>query len=119
MHESILAEKILGAALAEAGQVHAKSVTRLILKLGGLEGVSAETLEAAFRERARGTIAERAELAIDVVPGRVECTACGAESDIALVAQGDHGPLACPKCGGRVRFLQGRGWVLESVRVAT
>lgn len=119
MHESILAEQILGAALTEAGRVHAKSVTRLILKLGGLEGVSAETLEAMFRERARGTIAERAELAIDVVPGRVECTACRAESDVSVVAEGNRGPLACPKCGGRVRILRGRGWVLEGVRVAT
>ena len=119
MHEALLAEQILGAALTEAGRVRAKSVTRLTLKLGGLEGVSAETLEAAFRERARGTLAERAELAVDVVPGRVRCVACGAESDLAGVGHGDPGPAACPRCGGGFRVLQGRGWVLEAVRVQT
>ena len=119
MHEAVLAEQILGAALAEAGRVRAKSVTRLTLTLGGLEGVSAETLEFAFRERAIGTLAERAVLAVDVVPGRVRCVACGTESDLAGIAHGDPGPTACRRCGGRVRVLQGRGWVLEAVSVQT
>src|SRR3970282_1797646 len=45
------------AALTEASRGRAKSVTRLTLKLGGLDGVSAGTLRGAFRERGRGTLA--------------------------------------------------------------
>ncbi len=121
MHESLLAEEILAAALAEAGKRGATSVTRLRLRLGALEGLSAEGLRAAFEERARGTIASTASLAIERVAGRGVCTECG-ESRTLEPAGEAHGPPAvgaCPSCGGRLRIVQGTGWTLESVRVVT
>jgi len=121
VHETLLVEEILGAALSEAGKRGAKSVTRLRLKLGALEGVSPESLRVAFEERARGTIAEGASLAIERVSGRAVCTECG--EPVAVDAPGDaHGaPLVgdCPSCGGRTRIVAGKGWTLESVRVVT
>jgi len=121
VHESLLADEILGAALAEAGKRGATSVTRLRLRLGALEGLTPEGLRAAFGERARGTIAEGASLAIERVPGRGLCTECGEPA--ALEAPEDaHGAPpagACAACGGRVRIVEGTGWTLESVRVVT
>ncbi len=120
MHETLLAEAILGAALSEAGRRGAKSVTRLRLRLGVLEGVSPESLRVAFGERARGTIAESASLAIERVPGLAACTECGDPTALELPADAGGLPQgACPSCGGRTRIVQGKGWTLESVRVVT
>lgn len=121
MHESLLAEEILAAALAEAGRRGARSVTRLRLRLGDLEGLSPEGLRAAFEERARGTPAADATLAIERVPGRGVCTECGEPAGLGP-PEDAHGPppaLACGACGGRIRIVQGTGWTLESVRIAT
>jgi hydrogenase nickel incorporation protein HypA/HybF len=119
VHESLLAEEILAVALVEAGKRGATSVTRLRLRLGVLEGLSPEGLRVAFEERARGTIAEAASLAIERVPGLAVCTECGER--VALEApESSHGAPAvgpCPACGGRVRITEGTGWTLESVRV--
>ncbi len=122
MHEGLLAEAILSAALAEAGKRGARSVTRLRLRLGALEGMTPEGLRAAFEERASGAIAAGASLAIERVPGRGVCTECGEPA--ALEAPAEEAPGApaagaCAACGGRVRVVQGTGWTLESVRVVT
>ncbi|OGS50845.1 MAG: hypothetical protein A3K65_03110 [Euryarchaeota archaeon RBG_16_68_12] len=121
MHEALLAEAILGAALSEAGRRGARAVTRLRLRLGALEGVSPESLRFAFEERARGTIAESASLAIERVPGVAACTECGGTAPLEAPADADGGaPLgACPSCGGRTRIVRGKGWTLDSVRVVT
>ena len=121
MHETLLVEEILGAALSEAGKRGAKSVTRLRLRLGALESVSPESLRVAFGERARGTIAEHASLAIERVPGRAVCTECGEPAAVEAPDDVHGGPVVgdCPSCGGRTRIVAGKGWTLESVRVVT
>jgi len=118
MHETLIAQQMLGLALDAAKREGAARVTRLRVRLGELEGVCAEGMQAAFDLAAEGTPAQGARLDVERVPARLACMACG------RAPEGDvHGHAGVPQqrcpCGGRYRVLEGAGWRLVSVRAAT
>lgn len=90
MHEVGLCEGIVSAVVERAGE---RQVTRVRIRAGVQQRVVHESLEHAFREVADGTVAEDAEVELEVVPVTLTCAACGS------VQESDDAYAACPACG--------------------
>jgi hydrogenase nickel incorporation protein HypA/HybF len=91
MHELAIAE-----AVAATAERHAagRAVSRVELRVGHLRQVVPAALEFSFSLVARGTLLDGAVLAIEEVPARGRCRACGTETEMRGF------PLACGDCGG-------------------
>lgn len=85
-------QSALGLALDQARQAGARQVLVIRLRIGALSGVAPDALQFAFEALAPGTLAEKAELAIEPVPARFWCAACG------LKFVSDNLFAECPGC---------------------
>ena len=91
MHELSIADAVLQIVCAHAGE---RQVTSVDLKVGHLRQVVPSALEFSFTLVSEGTVAEGAELRMDVVPAGGVCRACGADGPLGAF------PLSCSRCGG-------------------
>ncbi len=69
-----------------------RKVRKVHVAIGGRRHIDQARLKADFAHAARNTVAEGAELEIQVLPVRRHCQSCGASFD------GDVRDLPCPKC---------------------
>lgn len=109
MHEYSIVQALVDRIEEEAHARGARSVERVVLRIGDLSGVEVELLQTAyltFRER---TICEHAPLEIACVPAVWTCRSCGGR------VQGD-GPLRC-SCGGVPELRQGDEIVLDRLEM--
>ena len=106
MHEIGLMQRTLDIALAHAARHGANRICRLTLRVGAMAAVAPEALSFAFDVAARGTIAERARLEIQMVPVTCFCQACGEEFSPPDLS------YECPRCG-RLSMDVRRGQELE------
>ncbi|MDJ0918019.1 MAG: hydrogenase maturation nickel metallochaperone HypA [Woeseiaceae bacterium] len=114
MHELSVCLALLDKVQQIAAEHGATRVTRIEVKLGPLSGVEAPLLENAYPLAVAGSIAETAELVIDVVPIRVLCSQCGAETDAR------PNKLICGACGDhRTRVVSGEDLLLQRVELET
>ncbi len=114
MHELSVCLALLDKVQQIATEHGATRVTRIEVKLGPLSGVEAPLLENAYPLAAAGTIAESAEFSIDVVPIRVHCSQCDAESE----AEANN--LICRACGDyRTKVVSGEDLLLQRVELET
>ena len=113
MHEMSLLENIMELALGHAQQQCASKIHRLTLRVGQLSGVIPEALGFAFDIITQGTIAEKAELAIETVPAICFCPTCQQEF------QPIDWIFECPVCLQLCTELrQGRDLELVSLEVS-
>ena len=109
VHELSLADAVVRTVCAHA---RGRRVTKVELKVGHLRQVVPDALAFAFELVSEGTSAEGAELALEQLPVRVACRACGDEHTIADF------PLACPRCGGvDVEVVAGEELSVEAIEV--
>ena len=110
MHEASVALDLVQLALEVAAEHGARRVTHLTVRVGEWSSVVPEALAFAFPECARATIAERARLSIERVPGMARCARCGpVRLDLAL-------GLRCPRCGAPTpEFLSGAELELDTL----
>ena len=109
MHEYSIVQALVDRIEHEARARGARSVDRVILRIGDLSGVEVELLQTAyltFRER---TVCEHAPLEIACVPPVWSCRRCGRRL-------GDNGPLQCA-CGGSAELRQGDEIVLDRLEM--
>jgi len=112
MHELSVCRGMLHQIDAIARARNASRVKRIVVKIGPLSGVVPELLAAAFPVARAGTVAETAELALDVTSLRVLCERCGAESETP------PNLLRCTACGDdHTRLVSGDELLLESVEL--
>jgi hydrogenase nickel incorporation protein HypA/HybF len=90
MHELSLAEAIAAIAEEHAG---GRRVAKVEVKIGHLRQVVPTALTFAFELVTQGTSVDGAELEIELVPVRVTCRSCKADSRLVEL------PFACPSCG--------------------
>jgi hydrogenase nickel incorporation protein HypA/HybF len=91
MHELSIAEAVVGIASRHA---EGRRVSKVELRVGHLRQVVPSALEFAFQLLTNGTPLEGAELVIEDVPVRGQCSACGEETLMWAF------PLQCARCGG-------------------
>lgn len=98
-----IAEGILDIALDYAKQNNAARIGKVALRLGEMASVERESLAFCWETVRQGTIAERAELAIEDVPLIGRCTSCGAEGHV------ERYNFICPACkAGVLEIISGR-----------
>ncbi len=69
MHEYGIAENILKTALAEAEKHQAKQIFTIYVQLGQMNFLTTDVLQSAFEIVARDTIAEKAKIVVEEIPG--------------------------------------------------
>jgi hydrogenase nickel incorporation protein HypA/HybF len=112
MHELGITDQLLQLTLRHAEQAGASSVIRLNLVIGELSSVVDESIRFYWLIMAKGTIAERAELHFERVPGRLSCQTCGGDIPYRDFAG------QCPVCGSQaVCISDGDQFKLESIEV--
>jgi hydrogenase nickel incorporation protein HypA/HybF len=101
MHEMSLTESLVEMIANEGAKQNFSRVRTVRVAIGALGHVDPEAMRFCFDAVARGTLAEGAELAIDIVPAAAWCFDC--TKTVKIVARG----AACPNCGRHVLQVTG------------
>ncbi|MCX7872096.1 MAG: hydrogenase maturation nickel metallochaperone HypA [Verrucomicrobiae bacterium] len=110
MHEVGIMANVLRIAEETARRNEAERILRLKVRIGVMSGVVMEALEFAFEALKKGTMAEGADLDIDVVSASCWCEECKIEYEP------DEIDFLCPKCGGgNIKLQKGREMELVSI----
>ncbi|CAK0743353.1 hydrogenase nickel incorporation protein HypA/HybF [Gammaproteobacteria bacterium] len=80
---------------------NAHEVTIIHLQIGPLSGVDPKLLANAYNIARAGTLAATAELKVEILPVRIRCVKCGAETETT------QNNLVCVRCGAWNTQLQG------------
>lgn len=110
MHEFGLCEAIVDAVERRAA---GRRVDHVRVRIGALHHPFDPALQEAFADVAAGTVAEGAELEVDVVPVRLTCGTCGQDQLLAAYR------TECPACGCESHIAGGDELDLASIRIAT
>lgn len=111
MHELSICKSIADIALRHAA---GRPVSVINVRIGQLRQIVPETLVYCWSLVSAGTPLAGAELAVERVPARIRCLACGHEAELA-------GPPAfrCGGCGGTgVRITAGEEFLITSLDLA-
>lgn len=110
MHELRIAKDLSDIILDAATGERVTSVTRVNIVFGEMVQIVPAIFETAFRECVRGTAAEEAELAIEILPVRIVCRECRQESTVE-----DH-LFRCSLCwSGEMDIIQGNEMFVKSI----
>jgi hydrogenase nickel incorporation protein HypA/HybF len=109
MHETAIVTGLMRIIETQAARHGTTRVNKVRLKVGRLRAVEPQQLSSCFEMFAEGTVAEGAELIIDVVEVRGRCRVCRQEFDIPRFR------FECPACGGNdIEVTQGQELYIES-----
>jgi len=110
MHELAVCEALIDQVEAVARAEHANAVSDIYVSIGPLSGIEHPLMRNAFPIAAAGSIAERAELHLEIPPVRVRCSACGRETEVPV------NRLVCGHCGEwRTQLVSGDEMLLLRV----
>lgn len=93
MHSLAMAQDILRAAVSEAEKHNAKHVKAISVKIGDGHFAESDSLLFCLEATAKGTIAEGAQIEIDLVDTTAKCQQCALVFPVE-----NHSPI-CPRCG--------------------
>lgn len=118
MHEFSTAVSIVQA-VTEAATTHgATRVSAIHLQIGQMSMLNHDQLLFGIEIAARETMAENAAVTIEVLPIKILCKSCGAES----IPKGEQSlyemlsSMVCPKCSSReVEVVQGRECIVKDI----
>lgn len=102
------AQAIVEHVLRLAEENGAKKVSKIYIEMGELLLVNPEQLEFCFQVASSGTIAEGAELELEIIKPQIECTLCGKRYDE---------PVAICECGGIIKVEGGKNMVIKKVEM--
>jgi hydrogenase nickel incorporation protein HypA/HybF len=112
MHELSVCQGLLDQVESIAVQHGAQRINAITLHIGALSGVEPELLQQAFTLARAGGVAAQATLIIEALPIRVNCQACGRDSE-ALPNR-----LLCGHCGDfHTRLISGDELLLARVEM--
>ena len=110
MHETAIVTGLIRIIETQAARHGSTLVSKVRLKVGRLRAVEPQQLSLCFEMFAEGTVAEGAELIIDVVAVRGRCRACATEFDVPRFR------FKCPQCDGNdIEVTQGQELYVESL----
>jgi hydrogenase nickel incorporation protein HypA/HybF len=109
MHETAIVTGLMRIIETQAAQHGTTRVSKVRLKIGRLCAVEPQQLSSCFEMFAEGTVAEGAELVIDLLAVRGRCRACKTEFDVPRYR------FICPSCDGTdIEVIQGQELYIES-----
>lgn len=108
-----MTQSIIALAEAEARRYGSDRIDRIQLRIGQFTGVVKEALEFAFDAVKLGTLAESAELCIEIVPMRLKCKRCG----MSFSSEGQF-DFFCPACDQPAEIVSGRQLEIQYIDLA-
>ena len=109
MHETAIVEGLMRILTRQAAEHQIERVSRVTVKVGRLRAVEPQQLKSCFEMFAEGTIADGAELVVDIVGVRGRCQDCNAEFDVPRFR------FECPECASkRVDVIRGQELYIEN-----
>jgi|DewCreStandDraft_5_1066085.scaffolds.fasta_scaffold40971_2 hydrogenase nickel incorporation protein HypA/HybF len=112
MHELSIAQSIIEIAENIARENDSKAVKKIKVQIGEFSGVVKEALEFSFDIAKIGTIAENAELEIEIIKFKSICNSCG----FVLETMNDFN-LFCPNCSEPMSIISGREMKVEYIEI--
>jgi hydrogenase nickel incorporation protein HypA/HybF len=110
MHEMSIAIELLGQIEAVAAQHGLERVDEVRIQAGEMRGVVPEALDIAFESAAAGTVAEGAEIRLEIVSARARCRLCSREFQPRI------DDFLCPDCRqANVELISGNDVILTSL----
>ena len=115
MHETVIAQQITRAVLAEMESRGATACRTIDIELGQLEGLDRNDLQAAFDLEADKTPLAGAVLQVSLVPATAVCPSCKTAKPFEMpTGHGHEMPKAlCPDCAAPLELRGGRGFVVR------
>jgi len=112
MHELSVCLSLMQQVERIARERNAEKVTKITLNIGPLSGVEPDLLRNAYPLAAAGTVAEDAELVMEIADIVVQCSQCDSESTVM------PNKLVCGSCGDfRTRVTSGDELTLMRVEL--
>lgn len=112
MHELSVCQALLRQLEEIAVRERAERITKVVVRIGPLAGIEPQLLRQAYPIAGADSVAAEAELVLEILPIRVACEACGAESDATTHR------LVCGVCGDyHTRLLSGDELLLTQVEL--
>lgn len=110
MHEVSICESILDIVREQAAMHGSGRVRSVRLAIGEMSGVVEDSMRFAFEVVSKGTVADGAELLIDIMPLMAMCRGCGGEFPVKGYA------FTCAHCGGPdIEITSGREMTVEEL----
>lgn len=110
MHEIKIAEDLSLIVLETANKEKLRKVTRVNISFGQLVQIVPDIFRFAFSETVKSSVAENAEVNIEIVPVKLKCMVCGDDFNI------NENLFACNKCGSTdVGIIQGKELFIKSI----
>jgi hydrogenase nickel incorporation protein HypA/HybF len=121
MHEFSMTTQIVNCVLEEAKKHNAKKINEVHLEIGKLTFLGLEQVRFAYEILVKDTIMEDSKLHIEEKDGVVKCDNCGYEGPLKYeddpVYHVPSPTLNCPKCGGIVNIVGGKGCTIKSIKL--
>lgn len=112
MHEFSIVQSLFDLLEQYAAEHRAKRVLRVKVKLGQLSGIEPHLLKVAFDTFKEKTIADSAQIEIEVEKLSVQCRQCNKKSALEEMI------LKCPACNSlEVEIAEGEDMLLESLEL--
>jgi hydrogenase nickel incorporation protein HypA/HybF len=112
MHEMSVATHLLNLCIENAEKNSAKSISKIIVKIGKLSGVEPHFLTSAFDVIKIDTLAANADLEFIHQEVVAHCDKCSKDYEI------EDYYIACPECGNvKVKIIDGEELILMSLEL--
>jgi hydrogenase nickel incorporation protein HypA/HybF len=110
MHELRIAEDLSAIVLEAAVSENLTSVSKVNIRFGQLIQIVPEIFEFAFREAVRNSVAEGAEVDIEIVPVKMICRKCGNDFHVK------ENLFVCNNCNSsELEIIQGKELFIKSI----
>jgi hydrogenase nickel incorporation protein HypA/HybF len=112
MHELSITQSMLNLVLEQAEKAGAKEVGKINLVIGEMTGVVSDCVQFYFDFLSKGTLAEGAALAFEIIPTQARCRVCAKNFELKEF------DWTCPYChGNNMEIVAGKELFVESIEV--
>ena len=110
MHELSIAEDLSSIVLDEAKRAGLTNVSKVDISFGQMVQIVPDIFRFAFAECVRGTIAEAAEVDIEIIPLKMKCASCGNDFNV------NNNRFVCLVCNStELEIINGKELFIKSI----
>ena len=110
MHEIRIAEDLSAIVLGTARNANLSKVTKVNIIFGKMVQIDPDIFTFAFRETVRNSVAQDAEVDIEIVPVKMKCKVCGSDFQV------EENRFACNVCNSTdLEIIHGKELFIKSI----